>query len=422
MTAEIVVMNKRAVALATDSAVTIGYPGNPKIYNSANKLFMLSKYHPVGIMFYGAAEFMDLPWETLVSVYRTQLIDAKFDTLRDYAEDFLRFLASKDSPILPQGQQGRYFRYILEAIRNHIYEIFLSINAISQISEAESREIADTIVESYYNQWKEAEVLPQVPSGYLEDTLSEYQSAINALVDELFDMPISKDAIGQLIEICKWFTKDIFVNNAGVVFAGFGDQDVFPSVFSYEVDAVINYWLKFKPDKSCEISFDGTQSAIIPFAQSEMVYTFMEGIDPRYERELFDYLGRIFSRYPEAVLAEVPKLEDDTKAELLERLTKLGDTFLADFETESRNYRQQYNAPIRNNVNNLPLDELASMAESLVNITSFKRRVSIEQETVGGPIDVAVISKKDGFIWMKRKHYFDANYNQHFFVNYYRQE
>lgn len=42
-------------------------------------------------------------------------------------------------------------------------------------------------------------------------------------------------------------------------------------------------------------------------------------------------------------------------------------------------------------------------------------RVSRVRETVGGPTDVAVISKKDGFIWIKRKHYFDPTYNYHFF-------
>lgn len=46
-------------------------------------------------------------------------------------------------------------------------------------------------------------------------------------------------------------------------------------------------------------------------------------------------------------------------------------------------------------------EELATVAETLVNLTSFKRRVSLDKETVGGPIDVAVISKGDGFIWEK---------------------
>ena len=63
----------------------------------------------------------------------------------------------------------------------------------------------------------------------------------------------------------------------------------------------------------------------------------------------------------------------------------------------------------------LPKEELAEMAEALVNLTSFKRRVTPEAETVGGPIDVAVISKGDGLVWIKRKHYFERELNHRYF-------
>lgn len=66
-----------------------------------------------------------------------------------------------------------------------------------------------------------------------------------------------------------------------------------------------------------------------------------------------------------------------------------------------------------------PKDELADMAEAFVNLTSLRRRVSLDSETVAGPIDVAVISKGDGLIWIKRKHYFEPELNQHFFATYY---
>ena len=65
-------------------------------------------------------------------------------------------------------------------------------------------------------------------------------------------------------------------------------------------------------------------------------------------------------------------------------------------------------------VSSLPKDELGAMAESLVNLTKFKRRVSRQQETVGGPIDVAVITRGDGFVWVKRKHYFEPEMNPRF--------
>ena len=45
--------------------------------------------------------------------------------------------------------------------------------------------------------------------------------------------------------------------------------------------------------------------------------------------------------------------------------------------------------------------------------------MSLDRETVGGPVDVAVISKGDGFIWIDRKHYFRRELNEHFIRNYY---
>lgn len=71
--------------------------------------------------------------------------------------------------------------------------------------------------------------------------------------------------------------------------------------------------------------------------------------------------------------------------------------------------------PIMSVVASLPKEGLAEMAEALVNLTSFKRRVSPEAETVGGPIDVAIISKGDGFVWIKRKHYFASKLNHRYF-------
>jgi hypothetical protein len=79
-----------------------------------------------------------------------------------------------------------------------------------------------------------------------------------------------------------------------------------------------------------------------------------------------------------------------------------------------------YTRPIISMVSLLPKDELPHLAESLVALTSLKRHVSHDPETVGGPIDVALISKSDGFVWIKRKHYFRAELNTQFFANYRR--
>ena len=78
-----------------------------------------------------------------------------------------------------------------------------------------------------------------------------------------------------------------------------------------------------------------------------------------------------------------------------------------------------YTKNLLETLTSLDKEDMANMAESFVALTSLIRRMSPREETVGGPVDVAVISKGDGFIWIKRKHYFDPKYNNHFFENYY---
>lgn len=80
--------------------------------------------------------------------------------------------------------------------------------------------------------------------------------------------------------------------------------------------------------------------------------------------------------------------------------------------------QREQRRPIIENVALLPKDELGEMAEALVNLTKFKRRIGLEEETVGGPIDVAVITKADGFVWIKRKHYFEPTLNPRIIAQY----
>ena len=76
------------------------------------------------------------------------------------------------------------------------------------------------------------------------------------------------------------------------------------------------------------------------------------------------------------------------------------------FEPAAEYFGQgRFIGPITDIVACLPKDELANMVEALVNLTSVKRRVSLEQGTAGGLI--AVISKGDGFARTKRKPCFD---------------
>ena len=68
---------------------------------------------------------------------------------------------------------------------------------------------------------------------------------------------------------------------------------------------------------------------------------------------------------------------------------------------------ENFTQKVTNMLTSLSKKDLSYMAESLVNLSAFKLKISDSYETVGGPIDVAIISKTDGFVWIKRKLYFE---------------
>ena len=426
MTAEIAVMNKQALALAADSAVTQGQ----KIFPSANKIFMLSKYHPVGVMIYDNAEFMGIPWETIIKIYRSKLAQKEFDTLKEYANDFIDFLRSEDQ-LFPESEQEHFLKssiygYFLHIRRTIEQKIKRIIDQENNVTDQEVRSVIAQTINGYYDIWENATLLPLIPDDYTSDLGNKYETFIDDTKKEVFEnLPITQTLSGKLTEIAiNLFVKfpDGLSHTAisGIVIAGFGGKDVFPALQSFLIEGRIGSYLKYKEDRYEEITFQVCAS-IIPFAQSEMVYTFIEGVDPSYQAAIQRDLSQIFDQYPQLIAENMGELDTDEKNNLKEHLKAISNEMLNAYIENLENYRRQnYINPVLNIVDMLPKDELAAMAESLINLTSFKRRVSMDAETVGGPIDVAVISKGDGFIWIKRKHYFSPELNPQFFANYYR--
>jgi hypothetical protein len=111
MTAEVAIMNKMAVALAADSAVTIQSRRGEKIYNT-NKLFRLSNHAPVGVMLYSSADIMRMPWESIIKTYREALGTTEFPTLEEYGQHFIAHL-NANTFLFPDSEQQEWLHYVL---------------------------------------------------------------------------------------------------------------------------------------------------------------------------------------------------------------------------------------------------------------------------------------------------------------------
>jgi hypothetical protein len=59
----------------------------------------------------------------------------------------------------------------------------------------------------------------------------------------------------------------------------------------------------------------------------------------------------------------------------------------------------------------MPIQDVIDLVEFLVDLTIKYSRFAPGAPTVGGPIEIAAITKHEGFKWVRRKHYFSPEFN-----------
>jgi hypothetical protein len=118
MTSEVVVMNRIGIALASDSAATVRIDGRSKIYH-ADKLFMLSNCHPVGIMIYNNSSLLGVPWEIIIKLFRQHIGNRERDYLANYANEFIDYINSCRN-LFPEDIQHRYFSMLVNTMFNRL--------------------------------------------------------------------------------------------------------------------------------------------------------------------------------------------------------------------------------------------------------------------------------------------------------------
>jgi len=215
MTAEVVILNQNGVALAADSAVTIVAGDDIKIFNSIHKLFRLSKRHPVGVMIYGTASLLGVPWEIIIKLYRKQLDNTKFDNLFEYGYNFLKYLHTSPYNFFPKENQGKYIYFtscgicgnIIQNVNNTVQKILtqksLSENEVKRIV---SNEINNSlkIITGYKN------ITGELSPDFIR---KNFIKVINKGINDTFQKPpiYKKDKVKFVQLISLYFTKIFFL-------------------------------------------------------------------------------------------------------------------------------------------------------------------------------------------------------------------
>lgn len=418
MSAGICVMNRNAVALAADSAATIGQ--HAAIRNSANKLFSLSRYAPVGVIIYANADLMRIPVEIIIKEYKNQLGQKPYLTLEEYVTDFLEYIEKNAALFHFSENEENYVQSVCENLLNGMQNDckgFLESES-KRLSRALTEEELIAVAEKAVEQTKQfIDFFSPLPgASFGEYVRNTYNGFIEKTIESSFSWIPNASRPDLIQKLCTIFDRDFFrAGYVGIAIAGYGRADIFPKVKHLHISGVINGRLRYKMVEEASIS-ENYMASILPLAQTDVMQTFLFGINDSFIQDMGNVIPQeindCFSRMDDQLFAEAKK--DVVKQNVAQMTSKV-------IQKLADKARQEYMNPILQSVATLPIEELAMLAESMINITSLRRRVAIDNNigTVGGPIDVAIISKSDGFIWLKRKHYFDAKYNPQYLMTHY---
>ena len=414
MTAEIAILNRTAVALAADSIVTLTGPSGSKTYDSAEKIFELSRFRPIGLMVYNNAELIRTPIEILARDFRDVISD-EFAHLSQVWPQFERFLLAVCVEVNLEDTMTEYEALIgkeLDRIGIQFFNAAINRFGKSQKESADElrqilKQAIDTTIETANDNPLEGFLdeisIDQFSSSYGAKTRELVEKHLMSVVRRLTGYEFDEEMWGKFDELAFALVRSQKKSPAftGLVFAGFGRNDMFSSLRSVEIDGIYFGEVRVIEENEVDIDRYGDTAAIVPFAQKDMPERFMFGIDQAFEEQLEKITKNLIAQ----VLRQATDSFNQVQKEEIEAAAM--DRFRRSISTQKEISEKE----LKSIVNHLSKRELGEVAYSLVELTSRKRRYSGGMETVGGPIDVAILTRNEGFIWVRRKRYFDVEMN-----------
>ncbi|MEL7785051.1 hypothetical protein AAG596_03190 [Citromicrobium bathyomarinum] len=406
MTAEVAILNRQGIALAADSALTIG---QERVWKTSNKIFSLGPRNDIAIMVYGGADFCGIPWETIVKDFKRSTGGDVYGTVRDCSDKFREFLNEQKWRDPLQSKLCAFSIFIKE------------LQDLKAVVDTSSAATFRNSAKQTLDEWCEIAQSREkcLPELTREVFLSEFRDQIDYLRGEAFAEHFPKYLKDRLDEyLFEYFTRERCESNyeTGIVICGYGSDEIFPALDEIIVDGRHKDSTRAWRRHTARMKEDPNRPAqIFPFAQRDMASLFMEGISPAYLGYFITIIEVVLELKTKEIVDNFSGTADEKTVERTiqrrrdDEIVKRVDEDFGKFRSE------RFVQPLMRNVNSLPRDEMAAMAEALVELTSLRRKIDSVVQSVGGPVDVAVISKADGFVWMKRKHYFDPERNYEFF-------
>ena len=411
MTSEIAVMNQRGVAFAADSAVTLVDGRTVVVRNDQRKLYNLVEGAPVAIMFFGVADMLGHPWEHLIEHYqKVTKKAASLAHLHDHADRFTAMLDRLEE-FFPRERQMDDYRRLYASVMRHIfaYAQFLRDHGDEVLQASDDGQLVEIAIERVWRDYQFLDDgsprgdLPCFPEKFADTIYPRHKALIEELIGYGFgQFALSAQSVQRLRDIAVFcVVKDLFLEDvSGLVFGGYGKDERFPSVVTHYVSAIVSGIVK-RREMATDVIDTNIKSKIRVFADSEVTHAFLRGIDFGLERRLYSGFKLLLHGVVDQVIGSVDPIPEAQRAQLREKFhSDLVPQYFNAFRGMIGEYQQHtFINPVLRVLEIASKSELGDTARSLIELNIFKKRIMAQKETVGGAVDVAVLSRDGGFQW-----------------------
>ena len=398
MTAQVLVMNRWAVALAADSAVSIEYGNRTKTYTRAKKLFRLTRKPSVALMVYDSSEYLGLPWEVICGEFYGRHGNDEPTTVDDCVQEFFNFVGTSlgrwAAPSDVQAAVMQSTRLFAADLGERWSKRLETMPTGS--SEDDTQRAAQELTEDYIA--RRSSFLNRQPQVVDEDGRHNegiYDPVVEATINE--QVPglwsnLSSSVKTNLVHLGRESCRHISNKESGktgLLFAGFGTRELFPRAEAYTVsgcfdshgdrdDPVYRRMVR-RQHRGSWILSNEKRGLIMPVGQTAVARSFINGIHPDVRQAVSDMLNAVS-----------------------EPAGGRADEYRKALEVAFQERESELLEPLMEAVFFLPSADLAKLARSLISMTALRNRVTMSPETVGEPLDVALVTASEGFTWLER--------------------
>jgi hypothetical protein len=396
MTSQLILANGHGIALASDSAVTMGH----RTFETSEKIYPLGLPHRLAVLHSGNVMFHGLPHGTLVNEWIRSLGDVQLRSVSLYRENFLSWITDNLHHWTNESELTidlvRAFRFDFE----RIWEILKTLDDpqnVDQVKSVWTSELKDIneddasstegrkrAIRTFDRLWnlETSKSLREVYSYWFDDV------ATSSDIDE-----IAKEYMIASIENRYPFSTESY---SQLVFVGYGSTDMVArssDLFLYgAIDGIIKYGDGFTSVAQRE----GAGVWLIkPSGQYDAIDLVFRGFDSRFIQATKSAAKKAVEN-----TATSPSSEDPLENYMNKIDVAIEDTFY-NFSEETRL------SGLRRAVMGMPLATLARISKSLIDVQRLSLEIAGKLQSVGGQVDVGVITLKDGFRWVRQKDFGD---------------